>query len=133
MFLFGSVLANGATNALEQEHSAFAKSEVSNVAKNTDHRRTSQRIPITEYFGSVLANVLTNVSVQEFSAFARTAENDRLYITLPTHCHSTLSFPRLAPDPWVWVCPGQPGSSSTVCVLVLDVSVRPCTNGVSLL
>ena len=53
--------------------------------------------------------------------------------TLPTHCHSTLSFPRLAPDPWVWVCRGQPGSSSTVCVLVLDVSVRPCTNGVSLL
>ena len=42
-------------------------------------------------------------------------------------------IPRLAPDPWVWVCPGQPGSSSTVCVLVLDVSVRPCTNGVSLL
>ena len=53
--------------------------------------------------------------------------------TLPTHCHSTLSFPRLAPGPWVWVCRGQPGSSSTVCVLVLDVSVRPCTNGVSLL
>ena len=45
--------------------------------------------------------------------------------TLPTHRHSTLSFPRLAPDPWVWVCPGEPGSSSTVCVLVLDVSVRP--------
>ena len=44
-----------------------------------------------------------------------------------------LSFPRLAPDPWVWVCPGQPGSSSIVCFLVLDVSVRPCTNGVSLL
>ena len=46
---------------------------------------------------------------------------------------STLSFPRLATDPWVWVCRGQPGSSSTVCALVLDVSVRPCTNGVSLL
>ena len=36
-------------------------------------------------------------------------------------------------EDWVWVCRGQPGSSSTVCVLVLDVSVRPCTNGVSLL
>ena len=52
---------------------------------------------------------------------------------LLTHRHSTLSFPRLAPDPSVWVCPGQPGSSSIVCVLVLDVSVRPCTKGVSLL
>ena len=37
-------------------------------------------------------------------------------------------IPRLAPDPWVWVCLGQPGSSSTICVLVLDVSVRQCAN-----
>ena len=42
-------------------------------------------------------------------------------------------IPKASSNPWVWVCPGQPGSSSTVCVLVLDVSVRPCTNGVSLL
>ena len=57
---------------------------------------------------------------------------NEIWSTLLTHRHSTLSFPRLAPDPWVWVCPGLPGSSSSVCVLVLDVSVRPCTNGVSL-
>ena len=36
--LIGSVLANGVTNAPKQEHSAFAKSEVPNAAKNTDHR-----------------------------------------------------------------------------------------------
>ena len=42
-------------------------------------------------------------------------------------------IPKASSRPLGMVCRGQPESSSTVCALVLDVSVRPCTNGVSLL
>ena len=53
------------------------------------------------------------------------------YIDRRQHC--TVSFSRSVPDLWAWVCLEWPGLDSIVCVLALDVSVRPCTNGVSLL
>ena len=46
---------------------------------------------------------------------------------------SVLLCPRPVPGLLGWAYPEQLGSSSTACELVLGDSIRPCTNGVSLL
>ena len=46
---------------------------------------------------------------------------------------SMLLCPRLVPGLLGWAYPEQLGLSSTACGLVLGDSIRPCTNGVSLL
>ena len=46
---------------------------------------------------------------------------------------SVLLCPRPVPGLLEWAYPEQLGLSSTACGLVLDDSIRPCTNGVSLL
>ena len=46
---------------------------------------------------------------------------------------SVLLCPRPVPDLLEWAYPEQLGLSSTACGLVLGDSIRPCTNGVSLL
>ena len=46
---------------------------------------------------------------------------------------SVLLFPGLVPGLLGWAYPKQLGLSSNACGLVLGDSIRPCTNGVSLL
>ena len=46
---------------------------------------------------------------------------------------SVLLCPRPVPDLLGWAYPEQLGLSSTACGLVLGDSIRPCTNGISLL
>ena len=46
---------------------------------------------------------------------------------------SVLLCPRPVPGLLGWAYPEQLGLSSTACGLVLGDSIRPCTNGVSLL
>ena len=92
-----------------------------------------ERLKSRRSFVPATRKLLDNLSEMDVQWTPSGRTRNGTWSTLPTHRHSMLSFPRLAPHLWVWVCPGQPGSSSTVCVLVVDIYVRPCTNGVSLL
>ena len=113
-------------------HSSLDPDHILHGQFNESQDVCRERLKSRHSFVPAAQKLLDSLSEMDVVQLSERTRNGT-WSTLLTHRHSHAFIPKASTRPLGMVCPTQPGSSSTICVLVLDVSVRPCTNDVSLL